>query len=137
MLDAYTTGATPWPSAASNTFTVPTTFTAAPKLGSARQNGICSAARWITRSTPAMAAATASPSVMSPVTRSKSNGRPPATNSWRALLAPWSNTRTSSPPSSSRRTTQAPMQPSAPVTRKRSPISRSPVPRRCRGTIRC
>ena len=34
--------------AASSTLTVPTTFTRAPSGGSARQNGTCSAARWIT-----------------------------------------------------------------------------------------
>ena len=36
------------PFTASKTFTVPTTFTAAPSDGSARQNGICRAARWMT-----------------------------------------------------------------------------------------
>src|SRR5882724_6762553 len=34
--------------AASNTLTVPTTFTLAPATGSALQNGTCRAARWIT-----------------------------------------------------------------------------------------
>ena len=54
--------------AASNTLTVPTTLTCAPSGGSARQNGTCSAARWITFVIPCSSSAhcTESSSLMSP-----------------------------------------------------------------------
>ena len=56
--------------AASKTLTVPSTLTRAPSGGSARQNGTCSAARWITCVMPcsSIARSSAARSVMSPAT---------------------------------------------------------------------
>src|SRR5215208_2668722 len=114
---------------ASNTLTVPTTFTRAPSGGSARQNGTCRAARWITCVMPCSSSvrSSASRSVMSPVTRS----RRASSSSLSTSLRRWSsgdasNATTGVPSCTSCATVQAPMQPPEPVTRKRVSMRADP-----------
>src|SRR5215208_3823109 len=114
---------------ASNTLTVPTTFTRAPSGGSARQNGTCRAARWITCVMPCSSSvrSSASRSVMSPVTRS----RRASSSSLSTSLRRWSSgdaskATTGVPACTSCATVQAPMQPPEPVTRKRVSMRADP-----------
>src|SRR5262245_59576320 len=105
------------------TLTVPTTLTRAPSGGSARQNGTWSAARWMTWviAWSSNACSTAARSVMSPATNvTRANSSSPIISRRRCELPPKSKTTGCWPSRTSVRTTQAPMQPSAPVTRKRS-----------------
>src|SRR5262249_55792 len=108
---------------ASKTLTVPTTLTRAPSAGSARQNGTCSAARWITRVIPwASSRRSRAPrSVMSPRSSVSSAICPGGMiNRSRPVSSPRSYATTRSPSSSRVLIVHAPMQPSAPVTSQRS-----------------
>src|SRR5918993_767676 len=113
------------PPTASKTLTVPTTFTRAPSGGSARQNGTCRAARWMTwvMRCSSSTRSSASRSVMSARTRAGASRSSPA----RRSRSRWSSSDASSattpvPSATSRATTHAPMPPPEPVTRKRSSI---------------
>src|SRR5438093_4832524 len=108
---------------ASKTFTVPTTFTAAPNGGFPRTNGTCSAARW----TPAPISqrssicSTRARSVTSPVsTVRRARSAAGTASSMRSVPRPTSRPTTGSPSSSSALIVQAPMQPLAPVTKTAS-----------------
>ena len=108
-------------STASNTHTVPTTLTRAPRTGSALQNGTCSAARWTTCVTPcsSIARSTCSKSAMSPrtsVTRSSASGLHHELKPGRIVADVEAD---DGRPFVARATlqVQAPRQPSAPVTR--------------------
>src|SRR5579875_768533 len=109
---------------ASNTFTVPTTLTAAPSGGFAAHSGSCRPARWTmwVMARSRTTCATASVLVTSSATKSTSSPRRGwEMSSKRRRSARRSLATTAVPSSRSRRTTHAPMQPDAPVTRKRSP----------------
>src|ERR671923_305667 len=110
---------------ASNTVTVPRTLRSAPRGGSAAANGTCIAARWTTFVIPwsSSARSTAARSVTSPrtnCTRWSSSGSRTSSSRWRS--SPRSNATMSPPSASTVFALQAPMQPSAPVMRKRSDV---------------
>ena len=118
----------------------PTTLTRAPSGGSARTNGTCSAARWITCVTPRSSHRAAQLLQVGDVARdavepASSSSSSSSRSRW--SLPPRSYVVTPQPSSSSSRTAQEPMQPYAPVTRKccpRSSIQRSRAPaQRCVG----
>jgi hypothetical protein len=109
--------------AASKTLTVPSTLTRAPSGGSARQNGTCSAARWMTCVTPcsSIARSIAARSVMSPATCGiAATASASSSSRSRRGSGERSKVTTSRPSATSSAATHAPMHPYAPVTRKRS-----------------
>src|SRR6266705_5029034 len=105
--------------AASNTLTVPTTFTFAPATGSALQNGTCRAARWMTaqgRSASKTSTITLL-SETSPVRHWIFSRSPSAMRRrGRRLSSERSNAHAGTPARTSSASTQLPMQPPAPVT---------------------
>ena len=108
---------------ASNTLTVPSTLTRAPSGGSARQNGTCSAARWITRVDAALVEHALERRQVGDVActrRTAAISSGDMTNRQRWGSAPTSSAVTAAPSATSWRTTQVPMHPNAPVTRNRS-----------------
>src|SRR2546427_1653184 len=105
--------------AASNTLTVPTTFTFAPATGSALQKGTCRAARWITAQgrTASKTWTTVLLSETSPV-RHRIFSRSPSAMSKRGrrLSSDKSSAHAGTPARTRSASTQLPMQPPAPVT---------------------
>src|SRR5262245_20059500 len=124
--EAYAIGASSNRFAASNTLTVPSTFTRAPSGGSARTNGTWSAARWITFVIECSSSACSreAPSVMSPATCGTASTSSPSSSRSRRGSVERSKVTTSRPSRTSSCTTHAPMQPYAPVTRIRSLTAR-------------
>src|SRR6267143_3243915 len=106
--------------AASNTLTVPTTFTLAPATGSALQKGTCRAARWITAQgrTVSKTWTTVLLSEMSPVRHAIfSRSLSAIKRRGRRLSSDKSSAQAGTPARASSARTQLPMQPPAPVTR--------------------
>src|SRR6266705_1840623 len=106
--------------AASNTLTVPTTFTFAPAIGSALQNGTCSAARWMTAQgrTASRTSTITLLSEMSPVRhRIFSRSLSAMSKRGRRLSSDKSSAHAGTPARASSASTQLPMQPPAPVTK--------------------
>src|SRR2546422_4321737 len=105
--------------AASNTLTVPTTFTFAPATGSALQKGTCRPARWITAQgrTASKIWTTVLLSEMSPVRhRIFSRSASSMSRRGRRLSSDKSSAHAGTPARTSSASTQLPMQPPAPVT---------------------
>src|SRR6267378_2402227 len=106
--------------AASNTLTVPTTFTLAPATGAALQKGTCRAARWITAQgrTVSKTWTTVLLSEMSPVRHAIfSRSLSAIKRRGRRLSSDKSSAQAGTPARTSSARTQLPMQPPAPVTR--------------------